>query len=67
MKILNQYIKEIYYLKWYIIPIIVAIVLSYSVYLFFNVDFVSNLGEEDHFFEWLTALNFLAASIFFFP
>jgi hypothetical protein len=64
--ILNQYIKEIKYLRLSIIAIILVIILSYSVYIFFDIETVSNLGKEDHFFEWLTAIFFLLASAIFF-
>jgi hypothetical protein len=63
---LNQYIKEIKYLKFYITSVILFIVLSFSVYIFFDVKTVSNLGSEDHFFECLTAILFLMTAIIFF-
>jgi hypothetical protein len=66
MRKLNLYIKEVRYLKWYIRAVIIAFFLSYSVYFIFNMDIVSNLGREDHFFEWLTAINFLFASLILF-
>jgi hypothetical protein len=61
---LNKYLKEISYLRWYIISILIALTLSYSIYLFLSVDLISKLGQEDHFFEWLTAIFFLVSSIF---
>jgi hypothetical protein len=64
--ILNQYIKEIKYLKFYITAVVLVIILSYSVYIFFDVKTVSNLGAEDHFFEWLTPIFFWIASALFF-
>jgi hypothetical protein len=64
--ILNQYIKEIKYLKFYILAAALVVILSYSVYIFFSVETVSNLGAEDHFFEWLTPIFFWIASAFFF-
>jgi hypothetical protein len=64
--ILNQYIKEIKYLKFYILAVALVTVLSYSVYIFFNIETVSNLGAEDHFFEWLTPIFFWIATAIFF-
>jgi hypothetical protein len=63
---LNQYIKEIKYLKLYIISVLLFLILSYSVFIFFDVKTVSNLGAEDHFFEWLTPIFFLMTSVVFF-
>lgn len=62
---LNQYIKEIKYLKLYITSVLLFIILSFSVYIFFDVKTVSNLGSEDHFFEWLTAILFLMTAVIF--
>jgi len=59
---INQYLREIRYLKVYIIIIALAIAASYSVYHFFDVNTVSNLGDEDHFFEWATFFCLFAAS-----
>ncbi len=64
--ILHQYIKEIKYLKFYILAVALVVILSYSVYIFFSVETVSNLGAEDHFFEWLTPIFFWIASAIFF-
>jgi hypothetical protein len=64
--ILHQYIKEIKYLKVYILAVALGIILSYSVFIFFSVETVSNLGAEDHFFEWLTPIFFWIASAIFF-
>jgi hypothetical protein len=64
--VLNQYIKEIKYLKFYILAVALVVILSYSVYIFFSVETVSNLGAEDHFFEWLTPIFFWIASAIFF-
>jgi hypothetical protein len=64
--ILNQYFEEIKFLKLYILAIAIVIILSYSVYLFFSIEIVSNLGAEDHFFEWLTFMFFIAAAALFF-
>jgi hypothetical protein len=63
--ILDQYIKEIKYLKLYILTVAVFIISCYSVYIFFDVVTVSKLGEEDKFFEWLTFIFFILASAVF--
>ena len=63
MGLLNKYLEEVYYLKYYIIITIASIALSYSVYLFFSADIVSKIGDEDQLFEYLTAIFFFAASI----
>lgn len=39
------------------------ILLSFSIYLFFDSETAANLGKEDGFFESLTAVFFLAASV----
>lgn len=64
--IMTDYFKEFKYLKLFILFVVLAIILSYSVYIFFNIKTVSNLGDEDHFFEWMTAIFFWTASVFFF-
>jgi hypothetical protein len=66
MKILNQYFKEVYYLRGYFVTLIIVLFLSYSVYLFFDEATVARIGDEDKFFEWLTSLSFLAGSVIFF-
>jgi hypothetical protein len=63
---LKGYLKETKFLKTYIISIISVIVLSYSIYLFCNDDAVEWLGDEDGFFESLTALFFLISAVLFF-
>jgi hypothetical protein len=63
MEKLNLYIKELIYLKWYMFVVLMIILLSYSVYFCFNADTVANLGKEENFFEILTAVNFLIASL----
>jgi hypothetical protein len=65
MEFINIYSKEARYLRWYIAFAISGIILSYSVYLLFEAETVANLGREDRFFEWLTALCFLSVSIIF--
>lgn len=49
----------------YIMLILVTTALSYSVYFFFDQSVIASLGDEDHFFEWLTSLCFLACSAIF--
>lgn len=62
MRILNQYLKEFFYIRWYILSILAVLSLSYSVYLYLNADTVARLGSEDNLFEWLTAIAFLLSS-----
>ncbi|HLN55334.1 MAG TPA: hypothetical protein VK207_05045 [Bacteroidales bacterium] len=62
---MNAYLREAKYLKWYIVAVILAIILSYSVYSVFYVEVVADLGREDRFFEWLTAICFLLVSVLF--
>jgi hypothetical protein len=57
------YIEEIIKLRFHILVLFSAIIFSYSVYLFFDVNTVSNIGREDHLFEWLTAVCFLLVSV----
>jgi hypothetical protein len=52
-------------LKNYVLAVTLFLVLSYSVYLIFGEDTVCTLGEEDNVFEYLTAIFFFVASIFF--
>ena len=60
---MQNYLKEIKLLKPYIITVIIVLVLSYSVYFLCGDALVKVLGQEDGFFEWLTAIFFLVASI----
>ena len=60
------YIKEIKYLKFSMMAVALVLFLSYSVYIFFDVKTVSNLGADDHFFEWLTPIFFwIGCAVFF--
>ncbi len=61
----QEYLNEIKYLKWYIISISVVILASFSIYFFLSDAVIMDLGKEDHFFEWLTFICFLSASVFF--
>lgn len=45
--------------------IIIVLILSYSVYIYLKPDAIATIGHEDNLFEWLTALGFLGASVFF--
>lgn len=63
--ILNQYIKEIKYLKLYIMSLMVFLLFCYFVIIFFDQETVTKLGDEDQLFEWLTCIFFAAASAFF--
>ncbi len=61
----QSYLKEIKDLKLYIISILVVICLSYSVFIFFNVDEIMALGKEDGFFEDLTFGFFVFTAVLF--
>jgi hypothetical protein len=52
--------------RFYLILLSLAIILSYSVYLMFSPETIASLGDEDHFFEWLSALSLLLGSILLF-
>lgn len=62
MKILFHEIKS---LRFYILIAISFLLLSYSVYLFFDESVIIRIGTEDNLFEWLTAICFFATSILF--
>jgi hypothetical protein len=64
--LLQSYLKEIKYLKLYIISILVVICLTYSIFLFFDDDTIMVLGVEDGFFENLTEVFFVFATVLFF-
>lgn len=49
--ILNQYIKEIKYLKLYIMNLMVFLLFCYFVIIFFDQETVTKLGDEDQLFE----------------
>lgn len=63
---LTRYLSEVKYMKMYIMIVAIFIILCYSVFIFLKVDTVSKLGEEDQFFEWLTAIFFILAAVIFF-
>ncbi len=60
---LKVYLKELSITKRYTVIIALGIIFSYSVYLFLKEDIISDLGKEDHFFEWLTAISFFMATV----
>jgi hypothetical protein len=62
MKAIRLYFRELNYLRAYIITTIVVLGLSYSVYFFLDEATIASLGDEDHFFEWMTSLCFLFCS-----
>ena len=64
--LLQSYLKEIKYLKLYIISVVAVICLSYSIFLFIDDDMIMILGQEDGFFESLTAVFFVFAAVLFF-
>lgn len=66
MNTINQYIKEFKHLKLYIISVSLVLISSYSVYLFLNDETVSNLGKEDHFFEWMQAIFLMTGFLILF-
>jgi hypothetical protein len=57
-KFLKDILREINLYKWYLISALAFIVLSYSSYIFFNEPTINQIGDEDGFFENLTALVF---------
>ncbi|MGE5421298.1 MAG: hypothetical protein ACM3UT_14015 [Chloroflexota bacterium] len=65
MNSFKLYLKEVKYLYWYITACLTAIIISYSVYGVFDAETVARLGDEDQFFEWLTAISLLIASVLF--
>ncbi|MBL7971861.1 MAG: hypothetical protein JNL03_10105 [Prolixibacteraceae bacterium] len=63
-KMMKKYLQEIWFLKYYIVVVVLAIGFSYSVYYFLDPETVAYIGDEDHFFEWATAISlFLSFSI----
>jgi hypothetical protein len=64
--IFRQYLKEIKFLKLYILIVTLLLVLFWGFHLVFTKEVMSKLGKEDGFFEWITASCFLLASLLFF-
>lgn len=63
--LLKNLLSEIRLLRVYIILSLTVIFLSYICYTIFSAPMMEDLGNEDGFFEDLTALCFLAVSIMF--
>jgi len=63
MKTFKVYLKEIYYLRYYLIAIAAVVIVSYSVFFVLDKDSLVALGREDSIYEWLAALLFLAGSV----
>ena len=61
--LIKNYFKEITSLKHYILSIILIITFSYSIYMFCSDAVIMEIGKEDSFFEWITAIFFLFASV----
>ncbi len=59
------YLKEIKAQRRYLIAILLVIFFSYIVYAFCSDEVLLKLGEEDGFFEWMTAIFFLISSVLF--
>ncbi len=59
----NKLVKECRITKTLIIAVLLAVLISYSVYLFFNAETVAFLEQEDGLFEWLTFGFFLLAAV----
>lgn len=66
LMIIRQYIKEIRYLKPYILIVGFILVSSWALHYFLGKETMSEMGKEDGLFEWLTAIAFLTISILFF-
>ena len=59
-------LRQLVELRRYVLPTLVFMLLSYSLYLILADETIARLGDEDQVFEYLTALFFLGAAIFFF-
>lgn len=62
---MKKLVHEIKSLRFYILIAIGFLLLSYSVYLFFDESVIIRIGAEDNLFEWLTAICFFVTSILF--
>lgn len=65
MQHIKFYVREIIYLRRYIILIFFVLLIAYSIYCFLDTETAARLGREDHLFEWLTAFTFLGSSAVF--
>ena len=61
--LIKNYFRELSSLRLYILSIILIITFSYSIYIFCSNEVISKLCDEDSFFECLTAIFFLLASL----
>jgi hypothetical protein len=61
-----QYLKEVKYLKIYMISIGVFFLICYGFVIISDEETIALAGDEDRIFEWLTCIFFAAASVFFF-
>ncbi len=59
---LIKYLKELEYMKYYILVSIFSVMISYSLYYYLEAAVVEALTDEDKFFEWMTVLFFLASA-----
>jgi len=59
---IKKYLMEVWHLKIFVIVVIAVTALSYSVYYFFEPAVVADLGDEDKFFEWWTAISLFMSS-----
>lgn len=66
MNAIRLYFRELNYLRAYIITVVVVLGLSYSIYFFLDEATIASMGDEDHFFEWMTSLCFLFSSGIYF-
>jgi hypothetical protein len=62
----DQYLKEIKYLKMYILTAGVFLLACYSVVVLSDETTILRLGDEDQIFEWITCFFFVSTSLFFF-
>jgi hypothetical protein len=62
----KQYLKEIKYLKMYILTVGVFLLACYSVVIISDERTILRLGDEDQLFEWVTCFFFASTSLFFF-
>lgn len=62
---IKPYIKEIKYLRHYLILNSIIIILSSMVIILLDENTINSLSAEDSFFEYLTAINLFIASLFF--
>lgn len=66
LTIIRQYVKEIRYLKPYILAVAFLMVLFWVLHFLLSKETMAKLGKEDGLLEWLTAICFLIVSVLFF-